>query len=86
MERNRRIGKKKTESGCAPRPARGKGRRGKRRARNHRRDAGAVSRQPLPPKVWYRMPAYAEAGKVVCFFRCVIPSRAENYMTFGFTE
>jgi hypothetical protein len=40
----------------------------------------------LRPKVWYGMPAYAKDGKVVCFFRGVIFSNTERYMTFGFTE
>ena len=40
----------------------------------------------LSPKVWYGMPAYARDGKVVCFFRGVILSKAERYMTLGFTE
>ena len=40
----------------------------------------------LTPKVWYGMPAYARDGKVVCFFRGVIFSNTERYMTIGFTE
>ena len=40
----------------------------------------------LSPKVWYGMPAYARDGKVVCFFRGVILSKTERYMTLGFTE
>ncbi len=40
----------------------------------------------LTPKVWYGMPAYAKDGKVVCFFRGVIFSNTERYMTIGFTE
>ena len=40
----------------------------------------------LTPKVWYGMPAYAKEGKVVCFFRGVIFSNTERYMTLGFTE
>lgn len=34
----------------------------------------------LLPTTWYGMPAYAKAGKVVCFFR------ADKYMTFGLTD
>jgi uncharacterized protein YdhG (YjbR/CyaY superfamily) len=40
----------------------------------------------LSTRVWYGMPAYAKDGKVVCFFRGVIFSKKERYMTFGFTE
>jgi uncharacterized protein YdhG (YjbR/CyaY superfamily) len=40
----------------------------------------------LTPKVWYGMPAYARDGKVVCFFRGVIFSNTERYMTIGFSE
>ena len=40
----------------------------------------------LSPKTWYGMPAYARDGKVVCFFRGVIFSKTERYMTIGFTE
>ena len=35
----------------------------------------------LQPTVWYGMPAYAKAGKAVCFFRA-----DKKYMTFGFTQ
>jgi hypothetical protein len=45
-----------------------------------------ASAPALSPKVWYGMPAYAKDGKVVCFFRGVIFSKIERYMTFGFTE
>jgi hypothetical protein len=45
-----------------------------------------ASAPSLSPKVWYGMPAYAKDGKVVCFFRGVIFSETERYMTFGFTE
>jgi hypothetical protein len=34
----------------------------------------------LQPALWYGMPAYAKAGKVICFFR------ADKYMTFGLSE
>ncbi len=40
----------------------------------------------LTPKIWYGMPAYAKDGKVLCFFRGVILSKNERYMTLGFTE
>jgi hypothetical protein len=45
-----------------------------------------ASAPALSPKVWYGMPAYARDGKVVCFFRGVIFSKTERYMTVGFTE
>jgi len=38
----------------------------------------------LVPRVWYGMPAYTKNGKVVCFFRGVIFSKEERYMTLGF--
>ena len=34
----------------------------------------------LTPTLWYGMPAYTKAGKVVCFFR------ADRYMTLGLTD
>jgi len=37
----------------------------------------------LIPKTWYGMPAYANDGKVICFFR---GNKDERYMTLGFTE
>jgi len=39
-----------------------------------------ASAPALTPKLWYGMPAYAKAGKCVCFFR------ADSYLTLGFTE
>ena len=39
----------------------------------------------LSPRLWYGMPAYAKAGKVVCFFRDTQKFK-ERYMTFGFNE
>ncbi|NJP65918.1 DUF1801 domain-containing protein [Streptomyces sp. ventii] len=38
----------------------------------------------LSPKLWYGQPAYARAGKVVCFFRSGDADK-EPYSTFGFT-
>jgi uncharacterized protein YdhG (YjbR/CyaY superfamily) len=38
----------------------------------------------LVPRVWYGMPAYTKNGKVVVFFRGVIFSKEERYMTLGF--
>lgn len=35
----------------------------------------------LQPKLWYGMPAYAQDGVTVCFFRS-----DKKYMTFGFTQ
>ncbi|GGS63671.1 hypothetical protein GCM10010156_23400 [Planobispora rosea] len=39
----------------------------------------------LRPKLWYGQPAYARAGKVVCFFRSGQADK-EPYSTFGFTS
>lgn len=40
----------------------------------------------LAPKLWYGMPAYANAdGKVVCFFRHTQKFK-ERYITLGFNE
>ena len=39
----------------------------------------------LAPKLWYGMPAYAEAGKVVCFFQSAQKFNA-RYATFGFND
>ncbi len=35
----------------------------------------------LQPATWYGMPAYAKAGKTICFFRA-----DRKYMTFGITQ
>jgi uncharacterized protein YdhG (YjbR/CyaY superfamily) len=37
----------------------------------------------LSPKLWYGMPAYAKAGKVVCFFTPASKFK-ERYASFGF--
>lgn len=39
----------------------------------------------LTPRLWYGMPAYAKAGKVVCFFRGAEKFN-ERYMTIGFDQ
>ena len=39
----------------------------------------------LLPKTWYGMPAYAEDGKVVCFFRGTAKFK-ERYVTLGFND
>jgi hypothetical protein len=39
----------------------------------------------LSPRLWYRMPAYAKDGKVVCFFRSGQKFK-ERYMTLGFND
>ncbi|MBF6484393.1 DUF1801 domain-containing protein [Nocardia otitidiscaviarum] len=39
----------------------------------------------LSPKLWYGMPAYARAGKVVCFFQSAEKFKA-RYATFGFND
>ncbi|MGH2635060.1 MAG: iron chaperone [Acidimicrobiia bacterium] len=44
-----------------------------------------ASAPALSPKTWYGMPAYAKAGKIVCFFT---PAQKFNsrYATFGFND
>ncbi|PKW05603.1 Uncharacterized conserved protein YdhG, YjbR/CyaY-like superfamily, DUF1801 family [Streptomyces sp. 1222.5] len=39
----------------------------------------------LAPKLWYGMPAYAEHGKVVCFFQSAKKFGA-RYATLGFSD
>ncbi|GAA4481320.1 DUF1801 domain-containing protein [Rhodococcus olei] len=39
----------------------------------------------LTPKTWYGMPAYAKAGKVVCFFRSA-EKFTSRYATLGFED
>ena len=39
----------------------------------------------LSPKTWYGMPAYAEDGKVVCFFKSAEKFK-DRYATFGFND
>src|SRR6478735_5693904 len=39
----------------------------------------------LAPKLWYGMPAYAKAGKLVCFFKAADKFKS-RYATFGFEE
>jgi uncharacterized protein YdhG (YjbR/CyaY superfamily) len=39
----------------------------------------------LSPKTWYGMPAYAQDGKVVCFFRNAGKFK-DRYATFGFND
>ena len=39
----------------------------------------------LWPKTWYGMPAYAQDGKVVCFFQSAAKFKA-RYATFGFSD
>jgi uncharacterized protein YdhG (YjbR/CyaY superfamily) len=39
----------------------------------------------LVPKTWYGMPAYAQDGKVVCFFRDAGKFK-ERYAMFGFND
>ena len=39
----------------------------------------------LAPKTWYGMPAYAQDGKVVCFFRNAGKFK-ERYAMFGFND
>ena len=39
----------------------------------------------LAPKLWYGMPAYAQAGKVVCFFQSAQKFKT-RYATLGFSD
>ena len=39
----------------------------------------------LAPKTWYGMPAYAQEGKVLCFFQAAAKFGA-RYATFGFND
>ncbi|MFF8864851.1 iron chaperone [Streptomyces sp. NPDC015139] len=39
----------------------------------------------LAPKLWYGMPAYAEDGKVVCFFQSA-QKFGTRYATLGFSD
>ncbi|MFI7008630.1 iron chaperone [Streptomyces sp. NPDC050145] len=39
----------------------------------------------LAPKTWYGMPAYARAGKVVCFFQSAQKFKS-RYATLGFSD
>ena len=41
----------------------------------------------LEAKTWYGLPAYAKAGKIVCYMRMnPKPPFNDRYMTFGFNE
>jgi uncharacterized protein YdhG (YjbR/CyaY superfamily) len=44
-----------------------------------------ASAPALSPRLWYGMPAYAEDGKIVCFFRSGQKFK-ERYMTLGFND
>jgi uncharacterized protein YdhG (YjbR/CyaY superfamily) len=44
-----------------------------------------ASAPDLSPKTWYGMPAYAKAGKVVCFFQSAQKFDA-RYATLGFSD
>ncbi|SRR5712691_12506355 len=39
----------------------------------------------LSPRLWYGMPAYAQDGKVVCFFQTAQKFKT-RYATFGFSD
>ncbi|HEX6351343.1 MAG TPA: hypothetical protein VF160_18360 [Candidatus Dormibacteraeota bacterium] len=45
----------------------------------------AASAPTLAPKTWYGMPAYAKAGKVVCWFQPAEKFKT-RYATFGFND
>jgi uncharacterized protein YdhG (YjbR/CyaY superfamily) len=44
-----------------------------------------ASAPALSPKLWYGMPAYAKAGKVICFFQAAQKFKT-RYATFGFSD
>jgi uncharacterized protein YdhG (YjbR/CyaY superfamily) len=44
-----------------------------------------ASAPALSPRTWYGMPAYANDGKVVCFFQSAQKFKA-RYATFGFSD
>jgi uncharacterized protein YdhG (YjbR/CyaY superfamily) len=44
-----------------------------------------ASAPALSPKTWYGMPAYAQDGKVVCFFQSAQKFKT-RYATFGFSD
>jgi uncharacterized protein YdhG (YjbR/CyaY superfamily) len=44
-----------------------------------------ASAPALSPRTWYGMPAYARAGKVVCFFQSAQKFKT-RYATFGFSD
>ena len=44
-----------------------------------------ASAPELSPKTWYGMPAYARAGKVVCFFQSAAKFKS-RYATLGFSD
>ena len=44
-----------------------------------------ASAPALEPRTWYGMPAYAKAGKVVCFFQSAQKFKT-RYATFGFND
>ena len=39
----------------------------------------------LAPKLWYGMPAYAKAGKMICFFQPALKFKT-RYSTLGFSD
>jgi uncharacterized protein YdhG (YjbR/CyaY superfamily) len=44
-----------------------------------------ASAPALSPRTWYGMPAYAQDGKVVCFFQSAQKFKS-RYATFGFSD
>ena len=44
-----------------------------------------ASAPDLSPKTWYGMPAYAQDGKVVCFFQSAAKFKS-RYATLGFSD
>jgi hypothetical protein len=44
-----------------------------------------ASAPALSPRTWYGMPAYANDGKVVCFFQSAQKFKS-RYATFGFSD
>ena len=80
-----RYDRTKDSRSTEARRIRGQGGRAK-RATGQRLDAIIKAAAPvLPPKTWYGMPAYANDGKVVCFFRRGEKFK-ERYVTLGFND
>jgi hypothetical protein len=44
-----------------------------------------ASAHALEPKLWYGMPAYAQKGKIICFFQSAQRFKA-RYATLGFSD
>jgi uncharacterized protein YdhG (YjbR/CyaY superfamily) len=91
-----RVEELKTEASRSPRARKADGEgdvlakiaemKGKDRALAKRVHAIVKASAPsLSPKTWYGMPAYAEGGKIVCFFQSAQKFNS-RYATFGFND